>query len=363
MRLPGTDIRKTDLIKGKTMNSIKAVLFGVGKAGNLIAKFMEEKGINIVGAFSRNSAVGVDIGNYFGLSKILGVNISNEPELTLPDLNADIAIFSTSSFVNNEAPLIKRCLENKINVISIAQEGFFPSSIECKKSLEELHEVVVNNGVSLYYGGMQETLLCRIPLSLTACCRNLNMIQGSCCFDLNPMGREMLKDYPLEMDAEEFAEHLRCGMSESDQKKHVATEAVAMEAFLNLLGLKVIQRTPDLIPFFNDKDFFSKTLGRTIKKDRTRGYKQTCDYVTDKGINAKTEVLLLLCKGDEDSYIQWVIDGDYPVSVKTNGFPGYDVTCACTVNQIPRVIEAKPGLLTAEKMSIPKFWHGMSGAD
>jgi len=110
------------------METIKAILYGVGAIGSLIARaLLEKKGLEIVGAVDiAEDKVGKDLGEVLGLGEKLGAKVYKNAEELFLDVKADIAVHATSSFLKQVYPQIASLIKHGVDVISTCEELAYP---------------------------------------------------------------------------------------------------------------------------------------------------------------------------------------------------------------------------------------------
>jgi 4-hydroxy-tetrahydrodipicolinate reductase len=329
------------------MRKTRVILFGVGAVGTLIAKFLAEKeGIEIVGAIDiAKDKIGKDLGEVLGVKR-LGIKISNNVDETLSKVKADVAIHATTSYLKDAYPQIASLIKRGIKVISTCEELSYPYHTEPKIAREldalakKYNTTVLGTGINP--GFLMDTLV----ITLTAVCQKIEKIEAIRVMDASKRRLPFQKKIGAGLTAEEFKQKI-----ESKQiTGHVGLEqSIAMIADALAWKLNKIVTEP-VEPVIAKKPVKSQFI--EIKAGEVAGLKQKA-----KGIIENEEVITLEFQaylGAEEEYDAITIRGVPEVRQRIQPCIHGDIgTVAMVVNAIPKVIKARPGLLTMKDLPIP----------
>jgi len=329
------------------MRKTRVILFGVGAVGTLIAKFLTEKeGIEIVGAIDiAKDKIGKDLGEVLGVKR-LGIKISNNVDETLSKVKADVAIHATTSYLKDAYQQIASLIKRGIKVISTCEELSYPYHTEPKVAREldalakKYNTTVLGTGINP--GFLMDTLV----ITLTAVCQKIEKIEAIRVMDAAKRRLPFQKKIGAGLTAEEFKQKI-----ESKQiTGHVGLEqSIAMIADALAWKLNKIVTEP-VEPVIAKKPVKSQFI--EIKAGEVAGLKQKA-----KGIIENKEVITLEFQaylGAEEEYDAITIRGVPEVRQRIQPCIHGDIgTVAMVVNAIPKVIKARPGLLTMKDLPIP----------
>lgn len=330
--------------------SINVVLFGVGASGKIVASYLIEKGVNIVGAINRKSGVGQDLGEFIGLGRKLNTLVTNNPEEVLSRTRVDVAVVTTCSDFESLYPIAEICFRHGANVVTIAEEVFFPSP-EKADIASKLNDLAVKYQVSLLSTGVQDAYWFELPIALTGSCVSLSRVTGKAKVNIDYLGAALIEAYPLGLTEEQFNDM----MSSDSGKERFNICGSALEGLVQHLGFSVVKRTTCREPIFEDTDILCTTLNKILKAGTTVGTKEIYTIETQQGTTWSVEFFEKVCGPAEPQFLAWDIAGVPNLNVEIKDFPGMEVTAAVPVNRILDVINAAPGYLTVADMPRNKF--------
>jgi len=330
------------------MEEVKAVLYGVGAVGSLIAKFiLEKEGIEIVGAVdTAKDKIGKDLGVVLGLEKKLGIIVSNNVDATLSKAKADIAIHATSSYLKDTYSQIASIVKNGVNIVSTCEELSYPSFSEpsLAEKLDKLakkHDVTVL-GTGINPGFLMDTLV----ITLTAVCQKIDKIEVVRVMDAGTRRLPFQKKVGAGLTIDEFREKMKTGQITGHVGLQQSITMIADALAWKLGSVKI----EEVEPVVAKKHVQSKDI--TVKTGNVAGLRQKA-----MGIMKGKEVIVLNFQayiGAEEEYDAITIKGIPNVRQKIQPCVHGDIgTVAMVANSIPKVISAPAGLLTMKDLPVP----------
>jgi len=331
------------------MAKIKAVLFGVGNMGSLIAKYLVEKDVEITGVVSKTH-IGEDLGEVSQLGRPLGIKISDDPAAVLASAQADVAVLATCSSMADLYPDAKLCFEHGLNVVTITEGAFYPWSYDPDMAAD-LDGLAKQHGVSLTATGVQDVFWTNSIALLTGACHQIDSIEFEGEADFGPLGPAVLNLFPLGLTPEQFMQNA----PPPDAKPPASIIGTAFEAMISKMGMTVKQVDGGLDLVIAEIDVECVSLAKLIKAGQISGLREHIAIETAEGPVLRANFAAkIFGPGDEENYT-WNLKGVPDIHLQQNNVPSVSVTCASAVNRIPDVINAAPGFVTSEKLDAPYF--------
>jgi hypothetical protein len=332
-------------------SEIRVILFGVGAIGCEIARLLlKKKGVKIVGAVdAAPDKVGRDLGDIIGLERKLDVKVFK----SLDELNveADVAIHATTSFLKKAYPQITALIKHGLNVISTCEELSYPYIVsgEIAKEIDGLakkHGVTVL-GTGINPGFVMDTLV----ITLTAACQEIRCICAERVIDAAKRRLPFQKKIGVGLSPEEFKEKA----SKGEIMGHIGLrESIAMIA--ESLGWKLDEVKEDPIePVISNEEVKSKFM--SLESGLVAGLTQKAyGIISDE---PKVTLIFKAYYGAKEEYDSIMIDGEPMVYAKISPcIHGDKGTAAVIVNSIPNVLSAPPGLKTMKDLRVPSAFLG-----
>ncbi len=337
------------------MKNLNVVLWGLGSMGSGMAKYLIDKnGIEISGAIAhRESKKGKDLAEFIDKEEETGVKIVNDP-LAVINEDVDVVLHSTSSFLTNVYEQLKLIAEQKVNIISIAEEMAYPVAKD-KEITRKLDKLAKENGVSMLGTGINPGfVLDLLILTMSGACVKVNKIEASRVNDLSPFGPTVIKTQGVGTTVEEFKK----GVKEGTIVGHIGfRESIQMIA--DRLGWELDEIVEEREPIVSD------THRETPYVKVAPGMVAGCKHIAHGIVNGEKKIIL-----EHPQQIhpekEGVETGDY---IKIDGIPGINLankpeipggigTMAVAINMIPHIINAEAGLVSMSDLPVPSALMG-----
>ncbi|MGY5855744.1 MAG: hypothetical protein RTS72_04035 [Candidatus Thorarchaeota archaeon] len=281
------------------------------------------------------------------------ITLTDDLQMVLKAIPADIAIVATTSSLEAVAPTIEACLENGLDVISICEELSFP--YQKKPSLakrldsfaKDKEKTVIGTGINPGY------LMDLLPIVLTGPCQSVGTIHVTRHMNSSHRRPSFQKKIGTGMTNEEF----RRNIDEGHITGHVGlVESIQMiNAALNL-GLDEIEELPPEAIIAESKTTNSFA---TIEKGDVLGLKSV-------GVGKRNgeQIITLDFQAYAEAtpqYDEIIIEGLPRMQQRIEGgVQGDHGTVGMMLNLIPIVIDESPGLKTMKDIPVPRntmrFW-------
>ena len=335
-------------------SDLRAIVYGVGAMGSIVARLLLDKGVRIVGAVGRSpDKVGRDLGEVAGIGRSIGVKIESDPRRAL-GAGADVAVVCVSSYLTTMHEHFAVCLEHGVNVITTEEETVYPWTT-APELAAELDALAKANGVSLAASGAQDVFWLHLVGTLLGASHTVESVEGRCSWNVNDFGPEV-------------AEHVHVGNTGDAFERHVAEqgwpEFVArqnLEALVAGLGLSVASISSQVSPILADEPTFCESLNRMVQPGQMLGTVDTTDVETKEGPRFKFAMEGRVYREGEADINEWRVQGEPELLLRNDRVPTRFTTCSSVVNRIPDVIRAEPGLITLDRLGKPSYKHGVLG--
>jgi 4-hydroxy-tetrahydrodipicolinate reductase len=324
---------------------------GLGPIGaGVVRQVASRKGFSIVGAVDVDPAkVGRDLGEVCQAGRALRVKVTDDISRTIKSSRPDVAVLCTSSSLKKVLPEFEAVLKLKVPIVSTTEELAYPvkSNRAVAKRIDSLAKrarvAVLGTGVNPGF------VMDALPIALTGVCSRVDAIEVDRVQDARIRRLPFQQKIGAGLTREEFMERVRDG-----RVRHVGlAESITMIA--DAMGWKLDRVTDEIQPKMASARVASQFL--TVEAGLV------CGLVQDGVGYRKGQPIIKLHMeaylGAPESYDAVRITGDPPLAMKIAGGVHGDVaTTSITVNSIPKVLQAVPGLRTMRDMVLPSFFGG-----
>jgi len=329
------------LEKKTTMNPMQTVnvaQYGIGPIGAEITRLLLSKPwVKLVSAVDIDPAkIGKDVGDVIGLGRQVGIKVTKEIEG-----KPEVVCHSTGSRLKDVSGQLKMLLERGCHVVSTCEELSFPID---QKIRAELQQTARSHNVTLLGTGVNPGFVMdKLPLTITSVCQSITAVEIIRIQNASTRREPLQRKVGAGMTVKEFRSAVDAG-----KIKHMGLR----ESLLMVgkgLGVEFTEVSDENIqPIVAEREVVTQYL--KVAAGQVAGVHQTID---GKGsINVRLELRMYV--GAEDVAADRVIVHGVPDvdMVIKGGVHGDRATAAMVVNAIPRVVSARPGVLTMDDIPI-----------
>lgn len=333
------------------MKNVKVIIWGMGAMGSGMAKMlMKKEGVDIVGAIDIGDKIGRPIFEHLGTEFPNKENIRiGTVEEVITEQAADIVLLCTDSFTAKAFDKIKLIAENKMNVITSAEEMAYPQA-QNPDLAKKMDALAKENGVSILGTGINPGLIMDVlVLVMTGACEDIKHITSRRVNSLSPFGHAVMEEQGIGISVETFEQ----GKADGTLAGHVGfQESVSMIADALGVQLDSIDQSMDAIVTEVDRIAphgeakAGSVAGVSMKASGMVDGREFIEMDHPQQIEPEQ---VGVQTGD---YI--IIDGNPKINmVNAPEVDGGVGTIAMCVNMIPQTINARPGLVTMIDLPIP----------
>jgi 4-hydroxy-tetrahydrodipicolinate reductase len=321
---------------------------GLGPIGAAVVRqVVARRGFKVVGAVDIDPAkAGRDAGEVCGVGRALRVKVSDDIARTIKAVRPDVAVLCTSSSLKKVVREFEAVLKLRVPIVSTTEELAYP--VKANRALaRRIDEMARRARVAVLGTGVNPGFVMdALPIALTAVCERVEAVHVERVQDARIRRLPFQQKIGAGLTADEFQARVEAGTV-----RHVGlSESITMIA--EALGWSLDRVTDEIRPHVAAASVSSQFL--TVPAGRVAGLVQ--DGV---GYRKGEPVITLHMEaylGAPESFDAVRIVGQPPLAMKiAGGVHGDIATASLTVNSIPKVLRAAPGLRTMRDTLLPSF--------
>jgi 4-hydroxy-tetrahydrodipicolinate reductase len=320
------------------MQPITVAQYGIGPIGAEIARLLLAKPwVKITSAVDIDpNKIGKDLGEVIGLDRTVGVIVTSELQG-----KPDVVCHSTASRLREVAGQLEALLGLGCHVVSTCEELSFPLDTEIRERLQ--HVARAKNVALLGTGVNPGFVMDKLPLTITSVCQDVKSVDIIRIQNASTRREPLQRKVGAGMTVKEFRAAV-----DSGKIKHMGLRESLMMVGSGL-GVEFESVTDEKIePVVAEREIVTQYL--RVAPGQVAGVHQT---IYGKGrIDVSLELRMYV--GAEDVAADRVIVRGVPdveMEIK-GGVHGDRATAAMVVNAIPRITQARCGVLTMDDIAI-----------
>lgn len=327
---------------------IRIIFYGVGAIGTEAATFgLSRPGIEVVGAIDSDPGkIGLDLGTVLGLEKDLGIKVSADPAALFSEVEADVVVLTTGSFLPAIYDQLEAAVLAGLNVVTSAEELAFPT-LQSAKLAEKIDQLAKKKGVTIKAAGINPGFVMdSLIVFLATASADIEHVWAKRVVDCSLRRRQL----QMKVGAGLRVDRFKASLGNKIFGHLGLMESAALVA--DALGMIPDRITQSVEPVIAEGNVESEHV--RVKPGEVSGMRQVARCLRNGKECVSLEVLF--CLGASEPQDQIVIKGmtDIDVTIK-DGIAGDQATVAILINAIAPILEAKAGLLTPTGKSISEI--------
>ena len=317
-------------------HKIRAIVWGCGQMGQIIIRYLQEKGVELVGAIDRNaSRVGKDAGEISTLKRFLGIPIyhPDKAEQVFQKANANVCIICTRSLLTELYDSLEMAVQHGVNAITLGEEAFYPWTTSPDLS-QKLDTLAKKHNCTITGSGYQDVFGGHLITSVAAASHRIDRIQFLIGFNIVQYGT-----FALDLAG--------VGLSVDTFKQTVATsKEPSLNWYINewlcsRLGWSIRTQSQELLPTTNTEIIHVTGSGIDIPVGYVTGTDSVVTTETEEGPIIESHLMgKVYTHSDIDIYECTLIgEPNTTLTIRQPGTP--EMICATLVNRLPQLITVR----------------------
>ncbi|NKX52570.1 hypothetical protein HER39_18735, partial [Arthrobacter deserti] len=309
------------------MSHPRYLVFGLGAAGTSACASLIDDGAEIVGAFTRSSHVGEDLGKVVGRDPY-GLSVGPVEGFTATRGMADVALFFTTTALADLLGPAKECLEAGINVLTIGGDALYPWDYD-PATAAELDAAGKAGGATLLGTGINDVVMARLPVLLAGLVHGAERIAIECTGDFGAFGPELLKILQIGVRPEEYRPAAHEGQD------LISRQCARMIA--GLAGLHVVSEDVWLEPTTASVPLPVPALDLVLEPGLVNGSLETAALATAEGVSVEVRLIGKVFEPGEEEYAVstvHVASLAEPITLQVSPLPGIEATTGIALSRV-----------------------------
>jgi 4-hydroxy-tetrahydrodipicolinate reductase len=331
---------------------IRVLHVGLGPIGlGVVRQVASRKGLTAVGAVDLDPGkVGRDLGDIAEIGRKLRVKVQADVDAVIRATKPDVAVLCTSSSLAKLVPQVAAIVRRRVPIVSTTEELAYPIKAR-RRFAKQIDDLAKKGKVAVLGTGINPGFVMdALPIMLTGVCESVQRVHVDRIQDARIRRLPFQQKIGAGLTPEAFQARVEAGTV-----RHVGlAESITMIA--DALGWTLDRVTDEIAPKIAAAPVASQFLNVEAG--------QVCGLIQDGvGYRDGEPVITLHMEaylGAPESYDAVQIEGTPPLRMKlAGGIHGDIATASITVNSIPRVLMAAPGLHTMRSLPLPSFFGGV----
>ncbi|MET0988054.1 MAG: hypothetical protein ABW034_21870 [Steroidobacteraceae bacterium] len=334
----------------------RIVIYGVGQFGTYITRMIVERGWPIVAAFNRagSGKVGVDLGQLTGLGRELGVVVQDSDTASYQNLDADLAIVTTTDRLAENLPAYRRLMGAGLKVLCHGAESNFPWGNDAALAME-IDRLAKENNVTFTGSGVWDTYRIWTGILATGPCTEIRSIFHESFSDASCTGKELMLAVGVGMTPGQYQEE--CVRKQGLIGGYYKT---VPHHVLTAMGLTVTETSEHREPVLFDTPVYCEHLGMELQPGTVVGTRIVAKANSREGVSVLMHHEGRLARHGETEYMFWQIDGKPSVKLTMHRDMADTVhlSSASIVKRIRDVIAAPSGIRPVSQLGPLRYASG-----
>ena len=318
---------------------ISIAQYGLGPIGAEIARLILTKPwAKLVAVVDIDPAkVGRDAGEVIGLGRPIGVPVT----ATLGS-KVDVVVHSTGSRLRDVREQLLALLGAGSHVVSTCEELSFPIDVDIREELQRAARA--NNATLLGTGVNPGFVMDKLPLTLTSVCQSVDSVEVIRVVDASQRREPLQRKVGAGMTREHFNQQVRAGTI-----KHMGLKE-SLLLIANGLGAELDEVSEErILPVMAEQRTVTQFM--QVEPGQVAGVHQTIHGSMKGRLRIGLDIKMFV--GARDPHDEVIVKGVPDLRARIDGgVHGDRATVAMAVNAIPRVMVARPGVLTMDDIPI-----------